>query len=210
MAADSSSVLSALHRLKSIALEGLRFSQNPYDIDRYNRLLDVTSTAYADFLRMDDGQILETFRSEIGIVTPKLGADAAVPDDQGRILLLKRSDGGGWGLPGGWVDVHESPAQAAVREVWEEAGLRVEPEAYAAISCKGPDTGPHLYHQVNIVTLMKPVPADAAIALSHEHTDYRWIAAPSADIELHAGHDVQIRKIFAFLADGTLRGLAAG
>ena len=133
-----------------------------------------------------------------------------MPDDQGRLLLLKRSDGGGWGLPGGWVDVHESPARAAVREVWEEAGLRVEPEAYAAISCKGPDTGPHLYHQVNIVTLMKPVPADAAIALSHEHTDYRWIAAPSPDIELHAGHDVQIRKIFAFLADGTLRGLAAG
>ncbi len=210
MASDSASILTMLHRLKSIALEGLRFTQNPYDIDRYNRLLDMASNAYSELLRIDSEAVLEQFRSEIGIVTPKLGADAAVLNDRGQILLLKRSDGRGWGLPGGWVDVQESPAQAAVREVWEEAGLRVEPEAYAAISCKGPATGPHLYHQVNIVTLMKPVPADAAVTLSHEHTDCRWIAAPPGDIELDAGHDLQIRKVFGFLADGGMRGLAAG
>jgi 8-oxo-dGTP pyrophosphatase MutT (NUDIX family) len=145
MASDAPSVLTALHRLKSIALEGVQFRRNSYDIDRYNKLLDVTSATYAELLRADAAQILEAFRGEIGVVTLKLGADAAVPDGQGRILLLKRSDGRGWGLPGGWMDVHESPAQAAVREVWEEAGLRVEPVAYAAISCKGPDTGPHLY-----------------------------------------------------------------
>lgn len=210
MAVDSPSILSLLHRLKSIALEGLRFTQNPYDIDRYNKLLDAASSAYSEILGIGDETVLARFRSEIGVVTPKLGADAAVVNDAGQILLLKRSDGGGWGLPGGWVDVHESPAQAAVREVWEEAGLRVEPEAYAAISCKGPDTGAHLYHQVNIVTLMKPVPEDAAIKLSHEHTDHCWIAAPSQDIELHAGHDVQIRKIFAFLVDDKIRGAGEG
>ena len=207
MASDTPSVLTALHRLKSIALEGLQFCRNPYDIDRYNKLLDVTSATYAELLRAEAGQILEAFRGEIGVVTPKLGADAAVPDGHGRILLLKRSDGRGWGLPGGWMDVHESPAQAAVREVWEEAGLRVEPVAYAAISCKGPDTGPHLYHQVNIVTLMKPVPTGAGIVLSHEHTEYRWIAGLPADIELNAGHEVQIRKIFEFLGGVPARGL---
>ena len=210
MAADPASILTMLHRLKSIALEGLRFTPNPYDIDRYNRLLDVASNAYSELLRIDSEAVLAQFRSEIGVVTPKLGADAAVVNDRGQILLLKRSDGRGWGLPGGWVDVHESPAQAAVREVWEEAGLRVEPEAYAAISCKEPASSAHLYHQVNIVTLMKPVAADAAVTLSHEHTDSRWIAAPPEDIELHAGHDVQIRKIFGFLADGSMRGLAFG
>ncbi len=210
MASDLPSLLSALNRLKSIALEGLRFTQNPYDIDRYNRLLDVTASGYAEILRIGDASILETFRAEIGVVTPKLGADAAVRDTLGQILLLHRSDGRGWCLPGGWVDVHESPAQAAVREVWEEAGLRVEPEAYAAISCKGPDTGPHLYHQVNIVTLMKPVPAGVGVTLSHEHTDYRWIAAPPADIELHAGHEAQIGKVFEYLRAGAKRGLDVG
>jgi 8-oxo-dGTP pyrophosphatase MutT (NUDIX family) len=207
MNAESPSILSALHQLKSIALEGLRFTQNPYDIERYNRLLEVTASGYAEMLAIDSAQMLEQLRSQIGIVTPKLGADAAVPNELGQILLLNRSDGRGWGLPGGWVDVHESPAQAAVREVWEEAGLRVEPVAYSAISCKGPQTG-ILYHQVNIATLMKPVPAGIAVTLSHEHTDYRWIGELPQDIKLHAGHDVQIRKIFAFLGAGAA-GLAA-
>ena len=127
-----------LYRLKSIALEGLRFTTNPYDIDRYNGLLDATSNAYSELLRVDNDFILETFRSEIGVVTPKLGADAAVLDNSGQILLLNRSDGRGWGLPGGWMDVHESPAEAAVREVWEEAGLRVSRMSTPAYPAKGP------------------------------------------------------------------------
>jgi 8-oxo-dGTP pyrophosphatase MutT (NUDIX family) len=210
VAQDSPSFLSALNRLKSIALEGLRFTQNPYDIDRYNRLLDVTANAYAETLKLDSDRVLELFRSEIGIVTPKLGADAAVLNEAGQVLLLKRADGGSWGLPGGWMDVHESPAEAAVRETWEEAGLRVQPDAYVAISCKGPDTGPHLYHQVNILTVMKPVPAESCVTLSHEHTDYRWICGMPVNMDLHAGHEAQLRRLFDYLAGGITRGLPLG
>ena len=48
-------------------------------------------------------------------------------DDQGRILLARHADTGVWVAPGGSVDPHESPADAAVREMWEETGLLVEP-----------------------------------------------------------------------------------
>jgi len=48
-------------------------------------------------------------------------------DDQGRVLLVKHADAGVWVAPGGSVDPHESPADAAVREMWEESGLLVEP-----------------------------------------------------------------------------------
>ena len=202
MVSKEPSFLSTLHRLKAVALEGLQFTGNPYDIARYERLLEITASSYSEILGIDNARMLEQLRSEIGVATPRLGADAAVPNELKQILLLRRSDGRGWGLPGGWADVHESPAQAAVREVWEEAGLKVEPLAYAAISCKGPGLEAGLYHQVNIVTVMKPVPANAAIVLSHEHTDYRWIGEFPRDIELHAGHEVQIRKIFEFLGAG--------
>ena len=77
MTAEAPQLLSALNRLKAIALEGLRFTTNPYDIDRYNRLLDVTANAYSEILRIDDGSIIETFRSEIGVVTP--GSWARMP-----------------------------------------------------------------------------------------------------------------------------------
>lgn len=42
------------------------------------------------------------------------------------ILLMRRSDNGYWGLPGGFVEVGESVADAARREVAEETGWKVE------------------------------------------------------------------------------------
>lgn len=47
-------------------------------------------------------------------------------DDQGRLLLVQDKPSGLWGLPGGIVDPHELPSDAAVREAWEEAGVYVE------------------------------------------------------------------------------------
>jgi 8-oxo-dGTP pyrophosphatase MutT (NUDIX family) len=57
--------------------------------------------------------------------TIRLGCSAAIFDDQGRVLLTKRSDNGQWCLPGGAVESGESVAEACEREVWEETGLRV-------------------------------------------------------------------------------------
>ena len=56
------------------------------------------------------------------------GASAIVTDDQGRILLQRRSDNARWALPGGVMDIGESIGQAIVREVREETGLEVTPE----------------------------------------------------------------------------------
>jgi ADP-ribose pyrophosphatase YjhB (NUDIX family) len=42
------------------------------------------------------------------------------------LLLMQRSDNGAWGLPGGYVEIGESVAQAAAREVSEETGVRIE------------------------------------------------------------------------------------
>jgi len=45
---------------------------------------------------------------------------------EGQLLLMRRSDNGFWGLPGGFVEVGESVADAAKREVAEETGWAVE------------------------------------------------------------------------------------
>jgi len=57
------------------------------------------------------------FDAELGSITPKLGADAAIFNEKGQILLMERTDGSGWCLPCGWVDANERPVDAAVREV---------------------------------------------------------------------------------------------
>ena len=54
----------------------------------------------------------------------RLTVSAVVWRDAARrqLLLMRRSDNGCWGLPGGYVEPGESVAEAAVREVKEETG----------------------------------------------------------------------------------------
>ncbi|MFJ6481626.1 MULTISPECIES: NUDIX hydrolase [unclassified Streptomyces] len=51
---------------------------------------------------------------------------AVALDDDGRVLLIHRTDNDLWALPGGGVDTGESAADAAVRETREETGFDVE------------------------------------------------------------------------------------
>ncbi|WP_421726548.1 NUDIX domain-containing protein [Bauldia sp.] len=55
-----------------------------------------------------------------------LGARAAVFDADGRILLVRHGYVAGWYLPGGAVEVGETAAEAAKREVLEEGGIRLD------------------------------------------------------------------------------------
>lgn len=69
-------------------------------------------------------------RFAIRVLYPRfpIGAIAFVRDDGGRVLLVRQTyhrDGYRWASPGGWVGRRESPRQAAVRETFEETGLRI-------------------------------------------------------------------------------------
>jgi 8-oxo-dGTP diphosphatase len=61
------------------------------------------------------------------------GATAVVVDRAGRLLLGQRADNGRWTLPGGAVDPGEQPAEAVVREVYEETGVHVAVERLAGV-----------------------------------------------------------------------------
>jgi ADP-ribose pyrophosphatase YjhB (NUDIX family) len=61
------------------------------------------------------------------------GASAVVLDEAGRILLHRRDDNELWSIPGGGMEVGERIADTVVREVREETGLEVEPEAIVGI-----------------------------------------------------------------------------
>jgi 8-oxo-dGTP pyrophosphatase MutT (NUDIX family) len=52
--------------------------------------------------------------------------NVVVVNDDGAILLIRRTDNDNWSLPGGAIDIGESIADAAVREVREETGIVCE------------------------------------------------------------------------------------
>ncbi|MEV4496375.1 NUDIX domain-containing protein [Micromonospora arborensis] len=55
-----------------------------------------------------------------------VAATVFVQDDQGRVLLIQRTDNGLWALPGGAQDFGEYIAETAVRETREETGIEIE------------------------------------------------------------------------------------
>lgn len=57
--------------------------------------------------------------------THRVGAFAIIRDQDGRVLISRRSDSGWFNLPGGGVEPHESPSEGLAREVREETGLEV-------------------------------------------------------------------------------------
>jgi ADP-ribose pyrophosphatase YjhB (NUDIX family) len=60
-------------------------------------------------------------------------ASAIVIDAASRILLHRRTDNALWSIPGGAMEIGETIADTAVREVKEETGLDVEPERVVGI-----------------------------------------------------------------------------
>jgi 8-oxo-dGTP diphosphatase len=63
-------------------------------------------------------------------------ACGVVVDDGGRVLLVRRADTGTWSLPAGAIDPGEQPADAAVREVYEETGVRIAVERLAGVALR--------------------------------------------------------------------------
>ncbi len=56
-----------------------------------------------------------------------LAASAIVVDNEGNVLLIRRSDNELWSIPGGRMEIGESLSEAAVREVLEETGIHARP-----------------------------------------------------------------------------------
>jgi 8-oxo-dGTP pyrophosphatase MutT (NUDIX family) len=82
-------------------------------------------------------------RQRVGPEPVLLNFSAACVVDDGAVLLQRRSDDGLWGLPGGAIELGESAAEAAKREVKEETGLDVHIEDLLGIYTKYEHTYPN-------------------------------------------------------------------
>jgi 8-oxo-dGTP pyrophosphatase MutT (NUDIX family) len=176
-----------LDAVRTAAQEGLHFSENPYDRERYKKLLDLACGQYASIMGLDAEAIRETFLKERGCITPKVGVDVVIPSAKGEILILQLPNGQ-WCLPGGFVDVGESPFDAARRETHEEAGLEIAPLGYIGVGHRTPLNYPGAISQINICVGAEPAPNDAVVTLSHEHCAYRWIADADDVDDWRPGH----------------------
>jgi 8-oxo-dGTP pyrophosphatase MutT (NUDIX family) len=71
------------------------------------------------------------------------GVTAVIFDDDGRVLLHRRADTGAWAPISGILEPGEQPAQAAVREAFEETGVHIDVERIASVTSGEPKTYPN-------------------------------------------------------------------
>ncbi|MFK7973393.1 MAG: NUDIX hydrolase N-terminal domain-containing protein [Rickettsiaceae bacterium] len=194
--------LSISDKIRAIAIEGMSYANDPYDIARYQKLLEISIQEFSNAIDIDTKTLKKKFQAEIGCITPKLGIEAAILNSQKQLLVLNRSDNTGWCLPCGWVDVGETPADAAIREIKEETNLDAEAKQYISISTKGPGLSQSIHHQVNIIVLTNIV-SPLEIKLNHEHKEYKWINGVDNIAPWHPGHDLRATEIMNFINKDT-------
>jgi ADP-ribose pyrophosphatase YjhB (NUDIX family) len=118
--------------LQAIAQTGLTFSQDNYDLDRYQRLRAIAVEMLAVGSNTSLERVQGLFDQDLGYPTPKVDVRAAIFRDE-RILMVREISDGRWTLPGGWADVNQSPGECVEREVREESGFEARAVKLAAV-----------------------------------------------------------------------------
>jgi len=92
---------------------------------------------------------------------------------EGKVLLHRHRKLGMWLPPGGHIEDNELPDEAAIREVWEETGLRVEL------------VGERREDVTDPVQLYRPAGVQLEnIAPGHQHIDLIYFAKPAGSAEV--------------------------
>ena len=117
--------------IQSLAQSGLAYTTNVYDIERYERLREISAEMIEEKSNLNLEKVKDLFCNETGYQTPKIDTRAAIFKDN-KILLVHENNGT-WSLPGGWCDVLESVKSNTIKEVKEEAGIDVKATKIIAV-----------------------------------------------------------------------------
>jgi len=122
-------------------------------------------------------------------VTPSwsAGAAAVIERDDGRWLMVRPVYRKGWGLPGGFIDRKELPAEAVRRELREELGIEVDL-----------DPNPWMVHDstyrrldtIFMARLADGTDPDSIAIRTPELDDIGWFHPEEPPLLEHEAHDI--------------------
>ncbi len=182
-----------LDEVQAIARSGLHYTENPFDRERYTKLVAAAIREYEARTPLDEVAVRARFAAEIGYVTAKVGADAAVFDEHDRIMLVHRADDQKWGLVAGWVDPNESPEQTVVRELAEEAGVQSTVDALVGVFFREARAGEHPHGTVSVVYLCS-ITGGRPTPQLHEVSEIAWRAIDDVGADEWHHHHEQLAR----------------
>ncbi len=184
--------------MRGMASLSNHFADNVYHVERAHRMMELAAQVAALADDQPPDTVKTIFEQEPWLhFSPVIGVEAAVFNPQGEILLIQRRDNAHWAIPGGVAEIGHTLAESALRELWEEAGLRGRVERLLAVfdgRLWGSRAKVHLVHPVFLVTCddLTPHPGIEAI-------DAGFFARDHLPPRLHPGHDRRIPRVFEAL-----------
>jgi len=195
-----------VRRLQHVADTGMTYARDPYDVHRSHAVRAVAAELAAHHAGGDPKVLASQLAADgAGHPTPKVDVRAAAVRD-GRVLLVRERVDGGWTLPGGYADIGEPPAAAAVRELREEAGWAGTAVKLIALHDRDRRNPPvHVHHIYKLIFLCELTGDAPAGEPDHEVTGVGFFG-PDDLPPLSTGRTTraQLELAFAHAADPAL------
>ena len=191
-------------KLRDLSSSGLRFAGNIYDRENYQKVQDIA----VEMLALASGETVEAVEPlrtpHFSRPTPLSVGDAAVIDEHGRILLIQRADNQMWAMPGGMLEVGESPAEGVVRETLEETGVHCAVKSLLGVfdsRLTGGKTRFQLYHFTFLCGPITSKPVEPA-TFALETLGFGWFGENELPEPIDPGHITRIPKAFQMWRGG--------
>ncbi|MBO4681968.1 MAG: NUDIX hydrolase N-terminal domain-containing protein [Clostridiales bacterium] len=120
------------HELAAIASAGKWYTHNKFDIEHYENILKLSRELLTIGTDIAPEKAEELLEGNDGYQTPKVETRAVIFNEKEEVLLVKDFDGK-WNPPGGWCEFNLPIGANAVKEAFEEAGIKAEPYRLAAV-----------------------------------------------------------------------------
>jgi ADP-ribose pyrophosphatase YjhB (NUDIX family) len=168
---DTPNWLSWAREIFSLSQAGLAYSRNEFDLERYHRLQEISAEIIANQSELEKEAVLQSFTMQAGYATPKVDVRGAALRE-GKILLIHERIDDKWAMPGGWADLGDSPAETAVREVWEESGYKVRVEKLIAVYDANRIEPFEFYHAYKLIFLCTITGGEAKTSIETLGVDF--------------------------------------
>lgn len=159
--------------IQAISQTGLHYAENDFQVQRNTRLQEISAEIVSSYSDLEYSDLVNIFNQQIGYATPRIDVRGAVFRSNALLLVRERLDGG-WTMPGGWVDVGDTPSGAVEREVYEESGFKVKARKVIGVYDAN-RTGPlDVFHAFKIVFLCDILSGEART--SDETSEVRYFS----------------------------------
>lgn len=201
------SLLQIIRQLQAVSQNGLLYAETEFHKERYEKVRDLALELLKNLSNSSIELIKTTYLDQKGYATPKLDVRAVIVIED-KMLFVKEADDQKWALPGGWVEVGETPAQCIVKEVKEECGIDVCVEKLIGVYDKDlhQEVETSLFQVISLFFVCKPLSSNPNWNTNYETEEIKLFSKDQLpELSLSRINSWQIDRAFKHIENPHLK-----